>query len=103
MAKADIEQVRKRFEAAKARLQELQKAENDRQRKEKKKGDARRKTLIGELILHLVKTNQHQHDRLMAQLDAFLVNDKDRALFDLPSKKAPDPNAQNGQQTPAHS
>ena len=104
MAKIDEERVRERYEKAKAAFDKLQREKRARHRREKAQADARRKTLIGELILHLVQTNQHQHDRLMTQLDAFLKDDKDRALFDLPNKNGvPASVAQNEQQVPAES
>ena len=38
------------------------------------------------MILHNVQDNQLQKDRLMSQLNAFLEDPKDRALFDLSPK-----------------
>ena len=102
MAKADSGKIRERYEKAKAAYEEDQRKQRAKRRREKVQADARRETLIGKMVLHLVQTNQHQHDRLMTQLDAFLKDDKDRALFDLTNKNGPPASAvPNGPQVPA--
>jgi len=86
MPKIDDDTLRKRFEKAKSAWSERQKANRARQRREKALADARRETLIGKMILNHVQDNPSHKDRLMSQLDAFLEDDKDRALFDLSPK-----------------
>ena len=86
MPKIDDETLRQRYEKAKADWDERQKENHARQRREKAQANARRKTIIGEMVLHHVQENPHEHDRLMTRLDVFVKNAKDRALFDLPSK-----------------
>ena len=88
MPKLDDETLRQRYQKAKEAWDERQKANRARQRREKTLADARRETLIGKMILNHVQDNPSHKDRLMSQLDAFLEDDKDRALFDLSPKPA---------------
>ncbi len=88
MPKLDDETLRKRFEKAKADWAERQKANRAQKRREKAQEDARRRTLIGEMVLAHVKDNPPEHDRLMKRLEAYLKDPKDRALFDLTPKTA---------------
>ena len=102
MAKADSGKIRERYEKAKTAYEEDQRKQRAKRRREKVQTDARRETLIGKMVLHHVQANPHQHDRLMTQLDAFLTDAKDRALFDLPSKNSASASAvPNGPQVPA--
>ena len=92
MPKVDDETLRKRYEQAKSDWDERQKENRARQRREKAQADARRKTLIGEMVLRRVEQNPHENERLMTGLDSFLEDARDRALFDLPPRsEAPAP------------
>ena len=86
MPKVDDETLRQRYEKAKTDWDERQKANRTKRRREKAQADARRKTIIGDMVLHHVQENPHEHDRLMTRLDGYLKDPKDRALFDLHSK-----------------
>ena len=86
MPKVDDETLRKRYEQAKSEWDERQKENRARQRREKAQADARRRTIIGEMVLHHVQENPHEHERLMKRLDAFVEDVRDRALFDLPPR-----------------
>ena len=72
MPKVDDETLRKRFEKAKEAWDERQKANRARQRREKALADARRKTVIGEMVLAHVQDKPHERERLMKNLDAYL-------------------------------
>ena len=101
MAKADSDKIRERYEKAKAAYEEDQRKQRAKRRREKVQADARRESLIGKMVLHHVQANPHQHDRLMTQLDTFLTDAKDRALFDLPAENdAPASVAPTGQPSP---
>ena len=101
MAKADSDKIRERYEKAKAAYEEDQRKQRAKRHREKVQADARREALIGKMVLHHAQANPHQHNRLMTQLDAFLTDAKDRALFDLPAKTdAPTDATPNGQQSP---
>ena len=86
MPKVDDETLRKRYEQAKVDWDERQKENRARQRREKAQADARRKTLIGGMVLRRVQQNPHERERLMTGLDSFLEDARDRALFDLPPR-----------------
>ena len=86
MPKVDDDTLRQRYEQAKEAWEERQKANRARRRREKVQTDARRKTLIGEMVLDHVQQNPHEHDRLMTRLDGYLKDTRDRALFDLPPR-----------------
>ena len=102
MAKVDEASLIEQFNKAKKALDKFRKEERARQRREKSQADARRKTIVGELVLDYVQTNPHEHERLMARLDGHLTDPRDRALFDLPSKEdAPASAPQNGSQDPS--
>ena len=65
MPKVDDETLKQRFEQAKEAWDERQKENRARKRREKAQADARRRTLIGDMVLDHVQTNPHEHDRLM--------------------------------------
>ena len=97
MPKVDDDTLRERYEKAKADWEDRQKANRARRRREKVQADARRKTIIGEMVLDHVQDNPHEHDRLMTRLDGYLKDTRDRALFDLPTQsEAPTPVAPTG-------
>ena len=86
MPKVDDDTLQQRYQQAKEAWEKRQKENRARQRREKAQADARRRTLIGEMVLDHVQTNPHEHDRLMTRLDGYLKDPKDRALFDLPTR-----------------
>ena len=57
-----------------------------------RKTDARRKILIGAMVLSHVDQKPESNTALLRDLDEFLDRDRDRALFDLPNRPntAPD-------------
>ena len=86
MPKVDDETLRKRFEKAKEAWDERQKENRTRKRLQKAQDDARRRDLIGGMILERAQHDPLERERLMKDLDANLKNPKDRALFDLGPK-----------------
>ena len=86
MPKLDDETLRQRFLKAKEAWEERQKENRSRQRREKVQKDARRRDIIGGMVLVRVQDNPHERERLMKSLDAYLKDAKDRTLFDLPPK-----------------
>lgn len=86
MPRVSDETLRKRLQDAKEAWDERQKANRSRQRRAKAQADARRRAVIGDMVLSHVQNNPHEHDRLMKRLDAYLKDTNDRALFDLPPR-----------------
>lgn len=104
MAKVTEAQLIEQFNKAKKALDSFRKEERARQRREKAEVDEMRERLAGRMILNHVQTNPHHHERFIAQMNAFLEDNKHRALFGLPSKNATTAAAiQNVQQEPASS
>ena len=55
-----------------------------------RKADTRRKILVGSMVLTKSEDNQARRAALLAELDAYLDRDRDRALFELPPRSAAD-------------
>lgn len=82
-----------RAEAARKRVQQLKRRQADAEARELRRviageraEDTRRKILIGALVQQMVEQGQMTQADLTVRLDAFLVRDGDRALFDLPPR-----------------
>ena len=86
MPKIDDEALRQRYLKAKEAWDERQKANRVRRRREKAQADALRDSLLAKMVWHEVDGDQHKYDRLMAKMDAFLDDNKHRALFNLPPR-----------------
>ena len=86
MTKA-LEKLKEKEAQIKARIQLLEAGEKTRERKK----DARRKILLGSLVLERLKSGDNHAEALRAMLGGYLTRDNDRALFDLeplPPKEA---------------
>ena len=75
-----LEKLKQQQEQLKARIQNLEAGEKTRERKK----DARRKILLGALLLERLKKGDPVAERFQAELDGYLTRDHDRALFELP-------------------
>jgi hypothetical protein len=51
---------------------------------QERKRDARRKIVVGAMVLGLVERGEWPRERLLEKLDAYLTRNHDRALFGLP-------------------
>ena len=104
MPKIDDETLRQRYMKAKEAWDERQKNNRAKRRREKAQADAQRDALIAKMVKHQVQADPSKQERLIAQMDAFLEDDKERALFDLPPKTAaPSSAAPYGQTSPVES
>jgi len=79
------------------RLKERQKelaaqiaAVESRERNAERTLDTRRKILIGSAVLESLRRGEYPQDQLKLLLDHFLVNERDRKLFDFLSDAKPD-------------
>lgn len=66
-------------------------AQKERQRREQERrkeraADTRRKVLVGAMNMEKAKNDPQKAAELLSDMDAFLVRDDDRKLFDLPPK-----------------
>lgn len=69
-----------------ARKQAVDARERSKQTAQKRKDDTRRKILIGSCMLQLVKDDPVAEKRLLAHLDRFLIEERDRKLFFNPNE-----------------
>lgn len=74
-----LEALKKKQAQIKARIQALEAAEKNRERKR----DTRRKILIGAYYLDQARAN-HEFDNMVKIMDQYLTRESDRVLFDLP-------------------
>ena len=66
----------------KTKQKEQEKKKNsDRQRKD----DTRRKILLGSYLIKKMNDNEANKEKILAELSEYLVEDRDRKLFSLPS------------------
>ena len=96
--------LKQELKAKKQELQEAQRRQRDTLTRQIRRAQARvsaadrkrrtrRLILIGSYIEHRTQADPAEHDRLMTGLDGFLERDQDRALFDLPPRLDPKPDA----------
>lgn len=100
-SKAEV--LAQRIEATKKNLEDLKrkkKAIDQRQRlmasKAARKADARKKILVGAMLLAEIEDDAGAAAQLQARLDAYLTRDDDRAVFGLPPKGQQPPRANHG-------
>jgi hypothetical protein len=55
---------------------------------QERKRDARRKIVVGAMVLGLVERGEWPRERLLEKLDQYLTRDHDRELFDLPMRES---------------
>lgn len=83
-----LEKLKLKEAQLKARIQSLEAGQMSRERKK----DARRKILLGALVLERLRQGDPAALELKAKLAGYLTRDNDRALFELP----PLPKEENG-------
>lgn len=76
-----------RLQQLKAQKQAILSREKKEQKEQVRKEDLRRKILIGSYMLNLTKDDANAHEKLLARLDGYLIEDRDRALFNLVTKE----------------
>ena len=95
--KAELSQRRKNLVELQQKKQRVIKAQIRRAQARITNAARKRRThrlvLIGTYIEHTTKDDQHKLDRLMKSLDAFLERNHDRAVFNLPPRLDPKPDA----------
>ena len=78
-----IAKQQERLKQLKAQKQAIIAREKAKQNKQERANDTRRKILIGSCMLKLTESDQEAYKRLMTQLDKYLTEQRDRALFGL--------------------
>jgi hypothetical protein len=84
------EQIEKRIEAQleklkqlKAQKQAIEARERTKQKEQERKNDTRRKILLGSYLLKKMKDNEANKEKILAELNEYLTEERDRKLFNL--------------------
>lgn len=67
-----------------AKLLEAAKQKRAQEKRLERQQNARRRDLLGGMMLSLMESGEWPKERILARLDTYLKRDADRALFDLP-------------------
>lgn len=78
-----IAKQQERLKQLKAKKQLIENRERAKQKEQERKEDTRRKILIGSCMLKLTENDDQANAKLLAQLDRYLTEDRDRKLFNL--------------------
>ena len=87
-----------------AKLLEAAKQNRMKERRLERQQNARRRDLLGGMVLELMENGEWPKERILARLDTYLNRAADRALFDLssrPSQESPPGNTEAGQSGPS--
>jgi hypothetical protein len=79
-----IEAQLEKLKQLKARKQAIEARERSKQKEQERKDDTRRKILLGSYVIKKMQTNEANKAKVLAELDDYLTEDRDRKLFNLP-------------------
>ncbi|MCF9047466.1 mobilization protein [Acinetobacter nectaris] len=80
-----IEQQSEKLKQLKAQKQALEARERVKKKEQERKDDTRRKILLGSYLLNKMK-NEANKEKILADLDEYLTENRDRILFGLDEK-----------------
>ncbi|MBF7684017.1 mobilization protein [Acinetobacter sp. B5B] len=80
-----IEQKTEKLKQLKAQKQAIEAREKIKQKEQDRKDDTRRKILLGSYLLKKMK-NETNKEKILADLDEYLTENRDRILFGLDEK-----------------
>lgn len=78
-----IEQQEQKLKQLKAQKQAVEAREKKRVAEQQRKDDTRRKILLGAYLLKKMEESEANRQRILADLDEYLIEPRDRALFGL--------------------
>ena len=78
-----IEAQLEKLKQLKARKQAIEARERSKQKEQERKDDTRRKILLGSYLIKKMQ-NEANKEKILAELNEYLTEDRDRQLFDLP-------------------
>ena len=78
-----IEAQLEKLKQLKARKQAIEARERSKQKEQESKDDTRRKILLGSYLIKKMQ-NEANKEKILAELNEYLTEDRDRQLFDLP-------------------
>lgn len=79
-----IEAQLEKLKQLKARKQAIESREKTKQKEQERKDDTRRKILLGSYLIKKMKGNEANNEKILAELNEYLTENRDRQLFDLP-------------------
>ena len=79
-----IEAQLEKLKQLKARKQAIEARERSKQKEQERKDDTRRKILLGSYLIKKMQSNEANKEKILAELNEYLTEDRDRQLFDLP-------------------
>ena len=78
-----IEAQLEKLKQLKARKQAIEARERSKQKEQERKDDTRRKILLGSYLIKKMQ-NEANKEKILAELNEYLTENRDRQLFDLP-------------------
>ena len=81
-----IEQQEQKLKQLKAQKQAIEARERTKKKEQERKDDTRRKILLGSYLIKKMNANEANKEKILAELNEYLTDDRDRQLFDLPMK-----------------
>lgn len=82
-----IEAQLEKLEQLKAQKQAIEARERTKQKEQQRKDDTRRKILLGSYLIKKMQ-NEANKEKILAELNEYLTENRDRQLFDLPDIEA---------------
>ena len=79
-----IEAQLEKLKQLKAQKQAIEARERAKQKEQDRKDDTRRKILLGSYLIKKMESNEANKQKILADLNEYLTEDRDRILFDLP-------------------
>ncbi|AXX83697.1 mobilization protein [Acinetobacter variabilis] len=82
-----IEAQLEKLKQLKAQKQAIEARERTKQKEQQRKDDTRRKILLGSYLIKKMQ-NEANKEKILAELNEYLTENRDRQLFDLPDIEA---------------
>ena len=79
-----IEAQLEKLKQLKAQKQAVIAREKKKQSEQKRKDETRRKILLGSYLIKKMQANEANKEKILAELNEYLKENRDRALFELP-------------------
>ena len=80
-----IEAQLEKLKQLKAQKQAIEAREKTKQKEQERKDDTRRKILLGSYLIKKMQSNEANKEKILAELNEYLTENRDRQLFDLPN------------------
>jgi hypothetical protein len=84
-----IEAQLEKLKQLKAQKQAIEARERAKQKEQDRKHDTRRKILLGSYLIKKMESNEANKEKILAELNEYLTENRDRQLFNLPTLNKP--------------